>query len=46
MKTEKLFTIKEFGNKTEITKLQEEVITKGQGDFGAVIGFVKNISFH
>ena len=35
----------EPGNKTEITKLQEEVITKGQGDFDAVIGFVKNISF-
>lgn len=32
-------------SKTEITRLQEEVITQGQGDFDAVIGFVKNISF-
>ncbi len=31
--------------KSEITRLQEEVITKGQGDFDAVIGFVKQISF-
>ena len=31
--------------KSEITKLQEEVITRGQGDFDAVIGFVKQISF-
>ena len=31
--------------KSEITRLQEEVITRGQGDFDAVIGFVNNISF-
>lgn len=31
--------------KSEITKLQEEVIKRGQGDFDAVIGFVKQISF-
>ena len=33
------------GKKSEITRLQEEVITRGQGDFDAVIGFVNNISF-
>ena len=32
-------------SKTEITRLQEEVIKQGQGDFDAVIGFVHNISF-
>ena len=31
--------------KSEITRLQEMVIEKGQGDFDAVIGFVKQISF-
>ena len=31
--------------KSEITRLQEEVIKRGQGDFDAVIGFVNNISF-
>jgi len=31
--------------KSQIARLQEEVIIKGQGDFDAVIGFVKQISF-
>jgi len=39
------FTGENGDKKSDITKLQEEVITKGKGDFDAVIGFVNSFNW-